>query len=189
MEEIQDDFLSLLDEYSKENKEDLLSPEKYIDKILDITGGEEEVDNLPDDVIPYPETHINDMIGEISVEEKDLLVGINKEVVDYSKVEIIESNKFNSTPEKLTKKRGRKVIKKIKEEEVKVPIVEVKNERASINYSLGATINTGNYESVKVQVGVTMPCDANIESVKLMYKTLEVEVEKMLKEKVSELRG
>ncbi|TAL62087.1 MAG: hypothetical protein EPN88_13800 [Bacteroidetes bacterium] len=182
-EEIQDDFLALLDEFCDKESKPTISLEESIERDLEKV---EISSNLPDDVIPYPETHINDMIGKISVEEKDLLIGINKEVIDYSKAEIIENNKFSSTPEKITKKRGRK---KIKEEEVKVPVVEVKNERASINYSLGATVNIGNYESMKVQVGVTMPCDANIESIRSTYRTLEMEVEKILKEKVTELKG
>lgn len=37
--------------------------------------------------------------------------------------------------------------------------VEGKTMQAKIKYSLGRTINTGNYENVKIEVGVEFMCD------------------------------
>lgn len=58
---------------------------------------------------------------------------------------------------------------------------------AIVKYSLGATVNTGNYENLKVKVGLEEECD--LKDVKKTYENVCKYVKKMLKENIKELRG
>ncbi len=58
---------------------------------------------------------------------------------------------------------------------------------AQINYNVTATINTGNYESVKVSVGITYPSElGNIDAT---YKFIKDWVGTKMEKEVNEIRG
>lgn len=58
-------------------------------------------------------------------------------------------------------------------------------EPAYVNYSEGATINVGNYQSVRVDVGISLPCyieeinDAFIKAKEIVGKRIDEEIEKI----------
>lgn len=58
-------------------------------------------------------------------------------------------------------------------------------EPAYVNYSEGATINVGNYQSVRIDVGISLPCyveeidDAFIKAKEIVSKKIDEEIEKI----------
>lgn len=60
-------------------------------------------------------------------------------------------------------KKGKKVV------EVEAGQVCVLGEPAKVCYSVGYTHNLGNYESVKVHVSLTMPCEPEAEAIEDAY--------------------
>ena len=59
---------------------------------------------------------------------------------------------------------------------------------AYVNYRLGATLNMGSYESMKVDVGVTMPCLPTWPEIKKTYKEIKKEVEDLMDKEVQAIR-
>ena len=58
---------------------------------------------------------------------------------------------------------------------------------AEVSVSLGSTLNMGDFESLRIHVGITYPCEP-----KDIDKTFEIvskRVENMLKKKIKELTG
>lgn len=53
-----------------------------------------------------------------------------------------------------------------------------KKDPAYINYKLGKTINTGNYESIRIDVSFTVPCDPS--KIKKTLKVIQKDVEEEL---------
>lgn len=69
-------------------------------------------------------------------------------------------------------------------ETVQIPSKEpIDEEPAWVTYELKRTINMGNYESLSVKVGVTVPCRKR--EIPKMYKQAERFVEKRIDEKLS----
>lgn len=60
------------------------------------------------------------------------------------------------------------------------------DEPAFVNFGLGATINTGNYESVKVDVRITIPCLPK--DINKIYKFLADDVKKKMKVEIKNIR-
>jgi hypothetical protein len=60
---------------------------------------------------------------------------------------------------------------------------------ANVSYSLTATINMGNFESLKIQVGLSMPCKATKLQIDNKFKAITAHVEELLDIKVKELTG
>lgn len=56
----------------------------------------------------------------------------------------------------------------------------------TISITLGRTINTGNYESLRVTVGLSAPVK-NFKNIEKVGKVLAEKVEEMLNEKIEEL--
>lgn len=54
-----------------------------------------------------------------------------------------------------------------------------------VSYSLGATINIGNYESLKVNIGLSVPV-TDPKNIPKAYKKVIAQVEKLLEKKVDE---
>ena len=53
---------------------------------------------------------------------------------------------------------------------------------AVVRVGMGATINSGNYESLRIDIGISLPCDP--ENVDETYNGLYKQVSEYLKEKV-----
>lgn len=60
------------------------------------------------------------------------------------------------------------VLKKVAEEPIPVHI-PAGEDVAHIEVSIGLTRNLGNYESVRINVGITLPCPANAEAIDATY--------------------
>jgi hypothetical protein len=60
---------------------------------------------------------------------------------------------------------------------------------ANVSYSLTATINMGNFESLKIQVGLSMPCKPTKLQIDNKFKAIAAHVEELLDNKVKELTG
>ena len=60
-------------------------------------------------------------------------------------------------------------------------------EPAIVRSSMGATLSMGGYESIRVDVAITMPCHP--ENVKKMYKKIRDEVEGLLQKEVKHVRS
>lgn len=59
---------------------------------------------------------------------------------------------------------------------------------ASVNYRLGATLNMGSYESMKVEVGITLPCKAVWPEIRKTYIEIRQEVEKLMDKEVTQIK-
>jgi len=59
---------------------------------------------------------------------------------------------------------------------------------AYVNYRLGATLNMGSYESIKVDIGVTMPCLPTWPEINKTYKNIRKEVEHLMDTEVQSIR-
>lgn len=64
-----------------------------------------------------------------------------------------------------------------------------KQEVAQVSVQLGATINMGDYESLKVSVGLTYPCKANKTQVSQTMKAVYTTVRKEMAREIKELTG
>lgn len=60
---------------------------------------------------------------------------------------------------------------------------------ANVSYSLTATINMGNFESLKIQVGLSMPCKPTKLQAHRKFQAIATQVEELLDQKVKELTG
>ena len=67
-----------------------------------------------------------------------------------------------------------------------MPKSKTDNIDATVSVGMGATINTGNYESLRVDVGVSLPC--NPSDVDAVYEALHQKVENLLKERVVRIK-
>jgi hypothetical protein len=66
---------------------------------------------------------------------------------------------------------------------------EIQEEVAVVSVSLGATINMGDYESLKVSVGLSYPCKANKTQVSKTTKEVYTLVKKEMAREIKELTG
>lgn len=73
---------------------------------------------------------------------------------------------------------------KVKEQHIEV--VAFEGPTAMVRFSGGSTINMGNYESVKIEVGIEMPCYP--EEFAEMFATVRATVEAKLREEVEDAR-
>jgi hypothetical protein len=72
----------------------------------------------------------------------------------------------------------------VKEEQIEVMAFE--GPTAMVRFSGGSTINMGNYESIRFEVGIEMPCYP--EEVAEVFATVRATVEAKLKEEVEDAR-
>ena len=73
-----------------------------------------------------------------------------------------------------------------KEKQKKINIRPFVTNPASVSVKKGATIPTGNYASVRVDVMITMPC--YVEEVPAMYKKVTAAVERMIEKEVETIK-
>jgi len=59
---------------------------------------------------------------------------------------------------------------------------------AYVRFDASASVNIGNYESIKVNVGLSMPCSANSEDMKAVYLELSSKVKALLRMEVEKIR-
>ena len=60
---------------------------------------------------------------------------------------------------------------------------------AQVTVMLGSTLNMGQYESLKVQVGLTYPCKASKATVDKAFEGVFNTVNKQMRKRVKELTG
>lgn len=73
------------------------------------------------------------------------------------------------------------------EEEVRVlEIHRFLTTPAEVSYSVGLTLNMGNYESARVDVGIKMPC--YVEEVDVTYRRIQAWAEKLLSEERDKIK-
>jgi len=60
---------------------------------------------------------------------------------------------------------------------------------AEISVSLGSTLNMGDFESLRIQVGLTYPCKPEMKEVEKTFEIISKKVEGMLKKKIKEMTG
>ena len=60
---------------------------------------------------------------------------------------------------------------------------------AQVSVLLGSTLNMGDYESLKVQVGLTFPCKANQTTVNKTFESVFKTVNKQLAKRIKSLTG
>jgi len=65
---------------------------------------------------------------------------------------------------------------------------KVKKE-AEVSIVLGSTLNMGNYESLRVQVGMSYPCKAGDKEIRKTFKYIAELTEELLKEEINKLAG
>jgi hypothetical protein len=74
-------------------------------------------------------------------------------------------------------------------EQKTIPTTEPISTPATINVSSGITLNLGNYESLRVDVGITLPCKPTKKDVEDTYAKALQFVEEKLAEQVAEIRA
>jgi hypothetical protein len=72
-------------------------------------------------------------------------------------------------------------------QEFSFPISPIDGPPATVNVMLGLTINQGNYESARIDVGIRMPC--NPADVEETYQTAKDWCESRIKIEVKSIRG
>jgi len=66
----------------------------------------------------------------------------------------------------------------------------MKNEKwAEVSVSLGSTLNMGDFESLRIQVGLTYPCKPEMKEVERTFEIVFKKVEGTLKKKIKEMAG
>jgi hypothetical protein len=65
---------------------------------------------------------------------------------------------------------------------------KVKKE-AEVSIIIGSTLNMGNYESLRVQVGMSYPCKAGDKEIRKTFKYIAELTEELLKEEINKLVG
>lgn len=64
---------------------------------------------------------------------------------------------------------------------------EIKEEKAVVTFGLGATLNAGDYESVKIHFSLSMECP--LSEVQKTIKKVKSEVKKQMQIEISEAKG
>jgi hypothetical protein len=60
---------------------------------------------------------------------------------------------------------------------------------AEVSIVLGSTLNMGNYESLRVQVGMSYPCTAGDKEIRKTFRYIAELTEELLKEEINKLAG
>lgn len=82
-------------------------------------------------------------------------------------------SKGGSSVEEVTKKSGG-VEQTLKEEHVGHPtLVLDSNPLAEVEVGLSCTINTGNYENLKINVSLRMPCEATADEIDETFESVQ----------------
>ena len=68
----------------------------------------------------------------------------------------------------------------------KVKKTDIENGDALVRVGMGATINSGNYESIRIDIGISLPCDPD--NIDETYNGLYKQVSDYLKEKVVSIK-
>jgi hypothetical protein len=86
--------------------------------------------------------------------------------------------------------RTKKEPIKVKKESIenKGNLTKTKKE-AEVSIVLGSTLNMGNFESLKVQVGMSYPCKAGNKEIRKTFKYIAELTEELLKEEINKLAG
>jgi len=98
-------------------------------------------------------------------------------------------NKVQSTLSRLSgnfwisKQNGRNATPEIVEQVIEIGVFE--GPTAKVSLSGGATVNMGNFESVRVEMGIELPC--YMEEVADVHRILQATIEAKLKSEVDEL--
>jgi len=72
------------------------------------------------------------------------------------------------------------VIKNGKVTQKRKAIVKFEGEGADIRVSLGATLNMGNYESLRIGVDLSVPCEPNTKSIESAFQSAATFVDEKL---------
>jgi len=72
-------------------------------------------------------------------------------------------------------------------QDTKIPIQPFVVEPAYVNYSAGVTLNMGNYQSARIDVGISLP--TYVEEISDAYKQAIEIVDKIMEEEVNKLRN
>lgn len=84
------------------------------------------------------------------------------------------------------KNDGREIIKK-STDDFDMPPLEFQTPPVLLNLSFSRTLNTGNFESLRIVVGLTMPC--KVEYLEQAYKETKKFVEEHLQQELDEALG
>lgn len=74
-------------------------------------------------------------------------------------------------------------------ETIDMEVKEIMDTPAKVKVLLGHTKNLGNYESLRIEVGVEIPCAPTLEAVELAYEEAVKWVDDKLEKKIVEFLG
>ena len=70
-----------------------------------------------------------------------------------------------------------------------IPMPQTEQANATINVSSGITLNLGNYESLRIDVGITLPCKPTKKEIEDTYSKCIEWVEEKLQQQTAEVKN
>ncbi len=77
----------------------------------------------------------------------------------------------------------------LSQKEFSFPVQPIDGPPATVNVMLGLTINQGNYESARIDVGIRWPCQPTQEAAEQAYRAAKDWCESRIKVEVRSMRG